>query len=352
MKKLKQHIKQWIKALIYALLTVIVVKAFFFWVYVIPSTSMEKTLLPGDLIFVNKMSYGIRLPITPITFPLSHQKMPLNNNYKAYIDFLQFPYVRLFSSQIERNDVVVFNYPLEEDIPVDHRSFYIKRCIGLPGDTIKISNKKVFINKVFLPFPKNVEFNYNVQTDIDLTNDTLLKYDITEGSRLSGNNYWQLTLSDSSIKLFEKLAYVNSVKPLKINPNSFADYIFPYNNNYNWNIDYFGSLIIPKKDVTVILDTNNIHLYEKIIKDHEENELEWNSKFFIINGDTTKTYTFKMDYYFMMGDNRHNSSDSRFWGFVPESHIVGKAHSILLSINKSPNAIKKYRWERFFSKVE
>ncbi len=352
MKKLKVHIKQWLKALLFALLTVIVVKAFFFWVYVIPSTSMEKTLLPGDLIFVNKMSYGIRLPITPITFPLSHQKMPLNSEYKAYLDFIEFPYIRLFSSQIERNDVVVFNYPMDEDAPIDHRSFYIKRCIGLPGDIISINNKKVIINNEAIAFPKEVCFNYKVKSAIELNNDTLLKYNITDGGRLSGENHWQLTLSDSSKEALLALNYIISVTPLNITKDIYADYIFPFNNNYPWNIDFYGPLSIPKKGETVVLDSNNIYLYQRIIEKYEENELEQIGNKFIINGDTVIDYTFKMDYYFMMGDNRHNSSDSRFWGFLPESHIVGKAHSILMSINKNPSTMSRYRWERFFSRIE
>jgi signal peptidase I len=351
-KKITAHIKQWLKALLFALLTVVVVKAFVFWVYVIPSTSMEKTLLPGDLIVVNKMAYGIRLPITPITFPLSHQKMPLNRNYKAYLDIIQFPYIRLFASKIERNDVVVFNYPLENEVPIDHRSFYIKRCVGLPGDVIVIKNKEVFINKELLPFPKNVSFNYHVKSSLPLNKDTLMKYDITDGGKIDGNNYWQLTLSDSAKKNLLKLNYIETVKPLKINADTYADYIFPFNENYKWNIDFFGPLSIPQKGETVILDSINIHMYQQIIERYEENTFEQIGNYFVINGDTVNEYTFQMDYYFMMGDNRHNSADSRFWGFVPESHIVGKAHSILFSVNKSPNAIDKYRWNRFFSGIE
>ena len=352
MNKLKAHIKQWLKAMLYALLTVVVIKSFFFWVYVVPSTSMEKTLLPGDLIFVNKMSYGIRLPITPLTFPLSHHKMPFNEDLNSFSDLIKFPYVRLFGSEIERNDIVVFNYPLERDLPIDHREFYIKRCIGLPGDTLQLKNKLVFINGKSIPFPKNVEFNYNVQTSIKLTNDTLLKYGITEGGRKGGDHFWQLTLSDSAKKSLETLPYITAINPLKVNPNGYADYIFPYHKNYKWNIDYFGYLIIPKKGETVVLDTNNIYLYQKIIEQYEGNELDWNSTIFTINGEVVTSYTFNMDYYFMMGDNRHNSSDSRFWGFVPEDHIVGKATSIILSVNKNPKAEKKYRWDRFFMGID
>jgi signal peptidase I len=348
LRKIKEHIKQWLKAMLYAVLTVVTVKTFFFWVYLVPSTSMEKTLLPGDLIFVNKLSYGVRLPITPLTFPLSHNKMPFNENWDSFTDLIQFPYVRLFSSEIERNDVVVFNYPLENEVPIDHRPFYIKRCIGLPGDTLQLKNQRVFINNKYFPFPKKVAFNYNVQANKKLTQDTLLKYDITEGGKIGGEHFWQLTLSDSAKKCLANLDYITAIKPLNVDPNAFADYIFPYHENYTWNIDYFGPLVIPKKGVTIKLDTNNIYLYRKIIEQYEGNELEWNNSIFLINGKDVNDYTFGMDYYFMMGDNRHNSSDSRFWGFVPEDHIVGKATSVLLSVNKNPHAKNKYRWERFF----
>ncbi|PCI93323.1 MAG: signal peptidase I [Flavobacteriales bacterium] len=352
MKKIKAYIIQWVKAIILALLTFLFVNTFMFSVHVIPSSSMEKTLFPGDLIFVNKMSYGIRMPITPLTVPYSHHKMPFNNQINSFSDIIQFPYVRLFKSEIQRNDVIVFNYPRESDLPVDHRSFYIKRCIGLPGDTLQIKNKKVFINGEFLQYPKNVEFNYNVQSSIDLINDTLLKYDITEGGRTGGKGFYQLTLSDSAKNSLEKTNYIKSINPLNVDPEGYADYIFPHHKTYNWNIDYFGEMIIPKKGVTISLDSNNIHLYKRIIEIYEENDFEIDGVDILINGKPEAFYTFKMDYYFMMGDNRHNSSDSRFWGLLPENHIVGKARSVILSVNKLSESKNKYRWERFFMKIE
>jgi len=315
--------------MLYASITVVIIKTFFFWIYVVPSTSMEKTLLPGDLIFVNKISYGIRISATKFS-----------------------PYFRFFNTLLERDDIVIFNYPIEDEFSVNNRSFYVKRCVGLPGDTLQLKNKKVFINRHEIPFPKKVEFNYNVHTNIDLTNDTLLKYDITEGGRVGGKQFWQLTLSDSAKEALEKTNYIRSIKPLKINPNGYADYIFPYYKKYNWNIDYFGELVIPKKGASIVLDTNNIHLYKRVIAKFEGNELEWDSTIFTINGEVVTSYTFKMDYYFMMGDNRHNSSDSRFWGFVPEDHIVGKATAVLMSVNKSPIAKQKYRWDRFFMGID
>ena len=352
MKKLKAHIIQWIKAMLYALLTVVIIKTFFFWVYVVPSTSMEKTLLPGDLIFVNKMSYGIRLPITPLTFPLSHHKMPFNNTVKSFSDLIQFPYYRVLEDSIKRNDVIVFNYPIEKELPVDHRAFYIKRCIGLPGDTFQIKNKAIFINNKLIDNPEHIEFNYNVIANTELTNDTLLKYGITEGGRTGSKHFWQLTLSDTTIKQLKKLDYITNISPLKVNPEGYADYIFPHHKNYKWNVDYYGSIVIPKKGETINLTSDNIHLYKRIIEEFEANDLVWKENSFTINGKTTTSYTFKMDYYFMMGDNRHNSSDSRYWGFVPEDHIIGKATTILLSVNKNPKTGKKYRWNRFFKAID
>lgn len=351
MRKIKGNIKQWLKAFCLALFTVVIVKSVFFWVYVVPSTSMEKTLLPGDVIFVNKLSYGIRLPITPITFPLSHQKMPFSDNLNSFTDFIQFPYVRLFSSKIKRHDVLVFNYPMETEYPVDHRSFYIKRCLGLPGEEIKIYAQKIYINDSLVTDSIDLSFDYKVKSTIPLTSDTLLKYGITEGGSLDGKEWWQLTLSQSSKKKIEKLDFIQEVKPLNINENQYSDYVFPHNENYKWNVDYFGSLKIPKRGLTIKLNKNNIHLYKRIIEEYESNEFKILPNAFLINNDTVNEYTFTLDYYFVMGDNRHNSSDSRFWGFVPESHLVGKASFVLFSVNKSKEAKTKYRWNRALTSI-
>lgn len=350
MKVVKTNIKQWLKAFFFAMLTVIIVKSVFFWVYVVPSTSMEKTLLPGDLIFVNKLSYGIRLPITPVTFPLSHQKMPFSDNIDSFWSGMEFPYVRLFSSKVKRNDVVVFNYPMETEYPIDHRSFYIKRCVGLPGENFKVDDRKIYINDRLIVNPTQLSFDYKVKSAVQLNSDTLLKYNIFEGGKIDSKDWWQLTLSDSSKKQLLKQPYILEIKPLNITLNHYSDYVFPHNINYKWNVDYFGELKIPAKGLTVNLNKDNIHLYKRVIEIYESNELNILPEAFTLNGDTVDNYTFKMDYYFMMGDNRHNSSDSRFWGFVPESHIVGKASSILFSIDKSSQS-NKYRWNRVFTSV-
>lgn len=339
-------IKDWIRALFFALITVMVIKAFFFEVFTIPSSSMEKTLLPGDLILVNKLSYGARLPITLLTFPLSHQHLPWFEQIKAYSDFIQLPYYRFFSDTIQRNDVIVFNYPFETDYPVDHRSYYIKRCIGLPGDTLKIDNKRVFINDQELALPHDAQFNYKVITNKPITNDTLLNYNITEGGLDGLENHWELTMTDTAYYQLKSKDFIQSIKKIEVEPNVYADYIFPYHPTYLWNIDYFGEVVIPKKGATVTLDQNNIFLYRRIIEIYEENSFEETKNGFIINEELVTTYQFKMNYYFMMGDNRHNSADSRFWGFLPENHIVGKAQTILFSMDKG-----NYKWDRMFKKI-
>jgi signal peptidase I len=341
-----KSIKDWIKALFFALITVMVIKAFFFEVFTIPSSSMEKTLLPGDLILVNKLSYGARSPITLLTFPLSHQHLPWFEQIKAYSDFIQLPYYRFFSDTIQRNDVIVFNYPFETDYPVDHRSYYIKRCIGLPGDTLKIDNKRVFINNQELELPHDAQFNYKVITNKPITNDTLLNYDITEGGLDGLENHWELTMTDTAYYQLKSSDFIQSIKKIEVEPNVYADYIFPYHPSYLWNIDYFGEVVIPKKGTTVTLNKNNIFLYRRIIEIYEENSFEETEKGFLINEELATTYQFKMDYYFMMGDNRHNSADSRFWGFLPENHIVGKAQTILFSMDN-----EKYKWNRMFKKI-
>lgn len=313
---------------------------------------MEKTLLPGDLIFVNKLAYGIRTPITPLTIPLTHQKMPFNEGEKSFSDRLKLPYYRFFSAEVKRNDVVVFNYPMEDDFPVDHRSFYIKRCIALPGDTLLIKNKVIYIDDAVQDKIALTEFNYRVQTKKVFNQDSLMKYGITEGGRTAGLNEWDLTLTTAVKNKLDSSEQVLSVREVRLSKNSFADYIFPYKELYKWNVDYFGPLVIPKKGEKVRLDKNAIHLYQRIIEVYEANEFKQVDDVFIINGDTTNSYTFKMDYYFMMGDNRHNSSDSRFWGFVPEDHIVGKATTIVFSMDKNSHTQSKYRSNRFFKEIE
>lgn len=319
-----KQLKEWIRALLIAFLTVLLVKAFIFEIFTIPTSSMEKTLLPGDLILVNKLSYGTSLPFISYKLPAT--------------------------SEIKRNDIVVFFYPLDDE-NIFEKSYYIKRCVALPGDTLTIKNKLVYINNTKQDFPKNVQFNYNIFSE-SLSEDTLKKYEITEGGRAFNSKMWQLTLTNKAKAHLKKQSYIQQINDIEVPFNAYADYIFPYHPFYRWNINYYGELIIPKKGTTVALDSNSIYLYERIINVYENNDLIKYKNKFIINGDTTNSYTFKRDYYFMLGDNRHNSSDSRFWGFVPENYLVGKAQFILFSLDKSIKENTTIRWKRMFKRIE
>lgn len=312
------------KAIVIALITVIIFRTFLFDVFTIPTSSMEKTLVPGDLILVNKLSYGSKIPFTDWNFPAI--------------------------TAVERNDVVVFFYPLEQQKFIHQKSYYIKRCVALPGDTLSIIHKKLYVNHQEQALPKAAQFNYQILSET-LHEDSLKKYQITEGGKLVHTQVWQLTMTDSIKAIFEQMPETQYIKSIQVPENTYAEYIFPYHRFYPWNIDNYGEVIIPQKGTTITLDSNSIHLYRLIIENYEENTLSIHPNAIVINGDTTASYTFRQNYYFVMGDNRHNSADSRFWGFLPENHLVGKATRILFSIDKSENNTS-LRSNRFLKKIQ
>lgn len=332
----------WLRAFGIAFLLVIFIRGCVIEPFTIPSPSMEKTLLNGDFILVNKMAYGPRIPITPLSTPFVEKKW--------YLDFWQLPYSRIFGSpDIERNDVIVFNYPVEDEFPVDHRTHFVKRCVGLPGDSIGIIDTKVYINSVLQNYSNYTQHNYSLKTkDAGVDSLFLDTNDITEGGLISQKGDYSFSLTNNNYLKLKAYKNVISID-LNIEKNELWDEtVFPYSQVYPWNIDNFGALYIPKKGDTLILDSNTIVLYRRLIKTYENNTLEVKDNTFIINGDTTNKYVTKMNYYFVMGDNRHNSMDSRYWGFLPEDHIVGKAWIIFYSYNKSK---QKTRWDRGFTKI-
>ena len=351
--KRRSAIKEWFHAVLFALVTVIIVRGFFIEAFTIPSPSMEKTLQVGDFILVSKLSYGARIPITPLSVPFAHQTLPFTNS-KSYLDWFHFPYLRLpGTSEIKRNDIIVFNYPMETDLPIDHRTHYVKRCIAMPGDTLEIKEGKVFINAFLSIEPEYSQFNYLIKTDKPgLEDSTLKKLNITEGGRISVKGDYMLAMTKANAEILTQMKQVKDVKIYSDKKGSYSDFIFPHNDKFPWNIDFFGPLVIPQKGDSVEINLKNIALYERIITRYEENTLSIIHDSIYINNKPTSHYKFKMNYYFMMGDNRHNSADSRFWGFVPENHIVGKAVYILLSINKEAEGRSKIRWDRCFTKLQ
>ncbi len=351
MKK-KSALREWINAVVIALIVVLTIRTFFFEIFSIPTGSMEKTLQTGDFIFVSKTSYGSRIPITLLSFPFLHKYFPLTE-IKSFLSLIELPYWRLpTTSEIKRNDVVVFNYPLDEEFPVDHRTYFIKRCIALPGDTFEINNGEIFINNESVKTPDNAQYNYHVKIESKtLDSAKLAELDITEGGRISSKGDFALTLTSQKAQEIKDWKGIGKVNKIKEKKDFYTEYIFPHNANFKWNMDNWGPLRIPKKGDTLKLSTNNISLYENIISNYEENKLEIRNDSIFINDTFTLNYITKMNYYFTLGDNRHMSDDSRFWGFLPENHIVGKAKYILVSVDKNKSFFSKFRWKRCFKKI-
>jgi signal peptidase I len=332
----------WIKAFSVAFVIVLFVRGLVLEPFTIPSPSMEKTLLTGDFVLVNKLSYGPRLIQTPLSMPFVDRKW--------YSEGVTFPYFRFFGTpDVAHNDVLVFNYPMEEEFPVDHRTHFIKRCVGLPGDSLGIIDSKVFVNGKALPEPENLQYNYTIQSDKKLDSAFLAANDITEGGQISEKGDYSFSLTKAGADKLKAFDYIKGIKMNSEKNELWDETIFPYKSYYPWNADNFGAIYIPKSGDTLRLDTVSIHLYERLITVYEKNTLTVANNKFVINGDTTDKYVTKLNYYFVMGDNRHNSMDSRYWGFLPEDHIVGKVWCIFYSYDKTK---EKVRWDRIFDGVD
>ena len=349
---------------------------------------MEKSLLVGDFLFVSKLSYGPKVPNTPIAFPFVHHTMPLTQFTKSYVEWIKLPYYRFPGfGKIRNNDAVVFNYPDGDTValkvqnqsyyallrdygrervwndkqdfgditsrPVDKRENYIKRCIGIPGDTLKIIDQIVYINGKPADNPVNLQYKYAVKTNGTSINPRIIeKLDITEDIPSDEGGNLIMTLTNEGAAQIKTLANVLEVKRIIQPKGLWQTYIFPFDSIYPWNVDNFGPLYIPKAGVTVKLTTQNLPLYSRIIKAYENNSLEVKGGKIFINGKESDSYTFKMDYYWMMGDNRHNSADSRFWGFVPVDHIVGKAVFVWLSLDPNKSLFNgKIRFNKLFRSI-
>ena len=404
----KNHVViEWLDALIFAVIAVTLINIFLFQNYRIPTPSMEKTLLVGDHLAVSKVAYGPRMPNTPLAFPFTQHTMPFTGGKgKSWSDLIHWKYKRLKGfGHVKNNDIVVFNFPagdtvcLEqqaisyyeivrernetltaEDIragrplkskdeyysvarqmiwneytviyrPVDRRDNYVKRCVGIPGDTVLIKGGKLFING-----HENAEFETQQTSYYVRTNGTRInpkafeRMGVSKSDQslmLSGTVY-RLPLTKENAKTISGFANVTGIEANYHRPGEYLASVFPHDPAYRWNEDYFGPLWIPKKGTTVKLDMTNINFYTSIIDIYEENDLEIRDTVIYINGKPADSYTFKMDYYWMMGDNRHDSADSRFWGFVPEDHIVGRPVRVWLSIDKEAQGFKKIRFNRFF----
>jgi len=376
----------WLDALIFAVIVVTFINIFFFQAFKIPSSSMESTLYTGDHLFVSKLAYGPRVPETPLTIPFTHNVIFGKESYSTLI---HNKYRRLKGfGHVKRGDAVVFGFPNGDTVlkkapvedyhalvrangrelvesrlgpivvrPTDKKDHYVKRCVALPGDTLTVRDGLVYINGAQQEVYPGIQLSYRVVTTGQRINSKVLeKLGLNLGelyfdAGLPG--YPEMPLTAEMLGKLKGMSGVVSVEPnLETWPSLDTYGIFPFSPDYRWTRDYFGPLWIPKKGETVELDTDNLPLYERIITAYEKNDLKVNEEGIIyINGKEAYSYTFAQDYYFMMGDNRHNSLDSRYWGFVPEDHIVGRPAVIWLSTNRDAKFPKNIRWRRFLKFV-
>jgi signal peptidase I len=402
-----RNVLEWVDDILFALVAVYLINLFVFQNYQIPSSSLEKTLLVGDYLFVSKLSYGPRVPNTPLSFPLVQNTLPVLN-CKSYLDWPEWGYKRVKGlGVVKRNDIVVFNFPAGDTVtlkisnpdfynlveeagreqilsneqvygkvvyrPVDKRENYVKRCVGMPGDSLEVRNNQLYINGNAAENPENLQYNYYLETDGSvLTEEQFHLMDVSKADRrlLSADSRYHnmllymgfkpdnagrfnpvycLPLTQKALSRAEKMP---TIKQIKIERDEWS-MTYPIHYQTGWTRDNYGPLWIPKKGETIRLNQQNLALYSRCIHNYEHNRLEVlpDGKV-LINGTPETSYTFKYDYYFMMGDNRHNSADSRAWGFVPEDHIVGKPILVWLSLDKDHSLFDGgIRWKRMFRMV-
>ena len=395
----KSAMREWIDAAVFAIVAATLIRTFVFEAYAIPTPSMEKTLLVNDFLFVSKLAYGPRIPETPLALPFMSHTIP-KTNIKSYVEWIEIPYTRWFPKLVKREDVVVFNFPVNDTLiddaqhgslityyqeiqtrmmsdhvsqvearqrvldqysdliitrPVDKREFFIKRCVGVAGDTFQIKNRIIYIDGVAQQLPLHHEFKYLVTTSGPLDPDQLNNVGIQDNPddqfrnqvQMINSNSYIISMSDDDKLQIKMFPSVKNIEPAPLQYYDKGIYLFPYEADNGWTSDDYGPMWIPKKGATISLNPENIRRYMRCIVTYEGNKFEENNGQYFINGKPASCYTFKMDYYWMMGDNRHNSLDSRYWGFVPEDHIVGKASLIWFSYG-----INGIRWSRIFQDIK
>jgi signal peptidase I len=367
-KKKKGFFREWFDAILFAVVVATLVRTFWFEAYTIPTSSMESSLMVNDFLFVSKIAYGPRIPMTPVAVPLVHNVLPFVGG-KSYNESIKWPYKRLPGiSNIKRYDDVVFNYPTDEidNRPVDKKENYIKRCVGLPGDVIEVRDNILYVNNALGFQPKYLQKKYKMTSAFDDNiKDALDKMGVIPEADQDGNIAMQgggastmivVCVTDEKFKKLQQLPGV-VLEPFQTFTKNEVEVCFPVSstqravdtNYFKWNRDFYGPLTVPKAGVTVVLNDSNIALYKDIITKYEHHTLSQDGAALLIDGKVATQYTFAMDYYWMMGDNRHNSADSRYWGFVPQDHIVGKASFIFFSYYKK---LWNVRWSRLFRGVK
>ncbi len=387
----------WADAIVFALVAVYFINLYLFQNYQIPSSSLEKTLLVGDYLYVSKAAYGPRVPNTPLSFPLMQHTAPAwLGGWQSYLEKPQWEYKRLAGyDEIEREDIVVFNFPAGDTVctkmqnpdyytlcygygkktikqrkdvfgdvvwrPVDRRENYVKRCVALPGDTFQIINNQIYVNGEILSDHEGVQYNYYVQTTGGMLSEKYLeKLGISKEDRRyvaptsTGKQELDALGLDINLPTYhfpltkamkEQLEKNANIARVMIEPEFMGGPVYPLGHN-DWTRDNYGPVYMPRRGEVVPINADNYWVYERVIRNYERQEIAMRDSVVYINGEETDSYTFQMDYYWMMGDNRHKSADSRYWGFVPEDHIVGRPVFIWMSIDKDKTGFSKIRWSR------
>ncbi len=377
---------EWIDAIIFAVIAATFIRLFFIEAYTIPTSSMEKTMLIGDYLFVSKTAYGPKLPNTPLSVPFIHNTLPFSSK-KSYVEWIKRPYRRIAGlGKIKNDDIVVFHFPEGDTValkvqnqsyyqlkrmygrntvwsdernfggviarPVDKRENYIKRCVAIPGDELEIRAGILFINGQQQKQHEGMQYNYLVKATSSINPRAFDRLGISHADQ-QGFGGMQYTLPLTAAMNDQLSRFTNVVETTKMTdePGRWNPDIFPCDSRFPWNVDHFGPLKVPSRGETITLTPENLPLYHRILDIYENNEVEVRDSLVYINGQPAGSYTFKMDYYWMMGDNRHNSADSRYWGFVPEDHVVGKAILIWLSLDKDKRFPGNIRFNRLFRNI-
>lgn len=363
-QKPKSALREWWDAILFAVVAATLIRWLIMEAYTIPTPSMENSMLVGDFLFVSKFHYGTRTPRTPLQIPLTHQKIWFTN-IPSYVDWVQLPTYRLPGfSEVKREDVVVFNIPPKDlndgkDYPIDLKTNYIKRCVAVGGDVIEVKNRQVVINGNPLTNPPDMQYSYLVTAKDEINERNLINLGLDPedyhflGRPETNKAVYQMFLSQSKAEELKTLPYVSSVENDYRTGGEGADpRAFPGSKYTPWNGDNFGALTIPKEGMKIVVNDSTLSIYGSTIRDYDHNkDVKIENGKLTIEGKEVVEYTFNQNYYFMMGDNRHNSLDSRYWGFVPEDHIVGKGFFIWLSIDKYADFFNKIRWRRFFKLI-
>lgn len=356
--------REWFNSITFAVIAATLIRWTTVEAYVIPTPSMENSALVGDFLFVSKFHYGTRTTGTPLQVPLTHQKI-WGTNIPSYLDWIELPVYRLPGiSEVKKGDVVVFNAPplmLNDGVlhPISLKNNYVKRCVAVGGDRIQIKDREIFVNGQPLPNPSEMKWSYIVISTEQISQKNLRRLGLDSddyyylGSDKNNKAFYRMLLTTEQLKEIRKVKYIESATLDRTRDKTMEDDIFPASVYSKWNGNYYGPLTIPKKGMTILVNDSTMSLYGETIKlyEHHNDVTAQNGKL-VIDGKELTEYTFSQDYYFMVGDNRNNSLDSRYWGFVPDDHIVGKALFVWMSIDQEADLFHKIRWKRLFSKIQ